>query len=231
MRKDRYGKAARGAWPRHYRFLIALGLVGFVGLVYYLTGDRQFRAAEGFAQLGEDIPAAELLQLADANNMGDPNAPIRLVIFDDFTCPACGELERRIKPTLVSRFVESGQLRITRFDFPLGEGPSVLSARAARCAGEQDNYWEYASVLLLRQNEWVVRDGIVDRLLMLADDLGLRRRDFERCLKSDRYAREVTAGRLLALQIGITATPTVVVDGERVDPWQLVEYVGERLRR
>ena len=49
-----------------------------------------------------------------------------------------------------------------------------------------------------------------------ADQVGVNRAQFDACLKSDKYADTVTANRLLGDQLGVNATPTVIINDHRV---------------
>ena len=68
---------------------IVLGLVALAG-VYFVVS--QMRKGGGAAAATEPIPVqmtAEQLQRVPGISRGDPNAPITLFEFADFTCPGC----------------------------------------------------------------------------------------------------------------------------------------------
>ena len=82
---------------------------------------------------------------------GNPNAPITIVEFSDFQCPFC----KRVTPTLDKLLTQyEGKVRLAYRDFPLSQlhPQAQKAAEAARCAGEQDKFWEYHDLLFADQH-------------------------------------------------------------------------------
>lgn len=215
-------KATASAASGLRRFYIVLGLVAVVGalaLAYaLLRGGAGGAAIEPVELAGVDDPRA-LYARARGVVIGPETAPVKLVVFSDFMCPYCGQFASQIKPRLQEAFVDGGRLQIVYYDFPLGgtHRHSFLAARAARCAGDQGKFWEYHDLLFGRQSEWSPEASPpVDDFIEYAGVVGVERGAFERCLKSDRYADTVTANRLLGEQLGVNATPWVIVNNRYV---------------
>ena len=156
----------------------------------------------------------ELLALAQGVELGNPDAAVTLMEFGDYQCPACQNFFRQAKPILDVSYIEPGRVRFVFYDFPLeGTHPNAfLAARAARCAGDQDGYWEYHDRLFLNQIVWAVQADPVGDFVRYAEDLGLDRGEFRSCLRSDRHADVVSANQLLGIQLGAQSTPTVMLD-------------------
>lgn len=170
----------------------------------------------------------ELLELATGVQSGDPGAPIRIMEFSDFQCPACQDFFHRTKPFLDREFVEAGQALFVYYDFPLVSihPNAFLAARAARCAGDQDGYWPFHDRLFQAQSEWAGLSDPAGRFERFADEVGLDRGDFRGCLRSDQHAEVVTANIILGEQLGVQGTPTIILDtGEgrpvRVQNWDI----------
>jgi protein-disulfide isomerase len=74
---------------------------------------------------------------------GDKDAPAALMEFSDYECPYCQRFATGVGATLNEQFVETGEMLFVYRDFPLESiHPSARkAANAARCAGEQDNYF------------------------------------------------------------------------------------------
>ena len=156
----------------------------------------------------------ELLALAQGVELGNPDAPVTLIEFGDYQCPACQNFFRQAKPILDVSYIEPGRVRFVFYDFPLeGTHPNAfLAARAARCAGDQDGYWGYHDRLFLNQIAWSVQADPVGDFVGYAEDLGLDRGEFRSCLQSDRHADVVSANQILGIQLGAQSTPTVMLD-------------------
>ncbi len=100
-------------------------------------------------------------------------------------------------------------MRLVFKDRPLASHALARSAHeAARCAGAKNKYWEYHDLLFEEQPAFERAD-----LLLYATEVGLDRKEFERCLDERRYAADVEADVQQALALGINATPTLLVHG------------------
>jgi protein-disulfide isomerase len=100
---------------------------------------------------------------------------------------------------------------------------------AARCAGEQDKFWEYRDALFeAEQITENMHKGV-------AESIGLDSAPFFACLESNKYSEAVQADSLEAQKLGIGGTPTFVVNGIVLAGAQPVEefsrVIEEELRR
>jgi protein-disulfide isomerase len=122
-------------------------------------------------------------------------------------------------------------VRVVLKDFPLAVHELARSAHeAARCAGAQDRYWEYHDRLYAEQPRFERA-----RLVQYAVDLGLDAERFGRCLDERRFAAAVTDDIAQARALGITSTPTFLINGQVLVGAQSVEAfrtaVADALRR
>ena len=196
-------------------FYIALGVVAVVGSVVVAFALRGGTPVIAPIDLGE-ITDQELVDLAQGVVYGNEDAPITIMEFGDYQCPSCGYFALNVKPFLDTDYIETGQAKLVFHDFPLDQHPhAFLAARAARCAGDQERYFEYHDQVFRTQMEWSQTVDPSGHFKDLAKDIGLDSRAFGRCLDSDMHADVVTANRRLGERFGVGATPTVFVhDGE-----------------
>ena len=193
-------------------FYWAIGLVVVVGgVVLWLTlGDGGETASEPI-ELGE-IGDQQLVELAQGVSWGDPDAPVTIMEFGDYQCPACRSFALEVKPQLDLAYIATGQAKLVFHDFPLDQHPhAFLAARAARCAGDQDRYHDYHDSVFRTQGTWFAMRSATGHFRELASDLGLDESAFEACLESDRHADVVTANRQLGERLGVSGTPTIFV--------------------
>lgn len=111
------------------------------------------------------------------------------------------------------------------------------SAEAAEAAGAQGKFWEFTQLLFERQREWAdlnvdeARDYFVD----LAAELSLDEAMFAQELDEGKYAGYVAALTQEAMNLDISGTPTLILDGriisqglpQELDPW--IPYVEGRI--
>lgn len=170
-----------------------------------------------------DVPdAATLLARAQGIVVGPDDAPVDILVFSDFQCPACKHWALNVEQPLKAELVERGVARLTYYDYPLpGHPHSFVVSRAARCAGDQDRFWEYHDLAFAQQEEWSYSSGTpTGSLKAFARTLGLNAQRFDDCLESDAHAETVTANRMLGDQLGVRGTPTVFVNGRQLQAWQ-----------
>lgn len=213
-------------------FYIVLGLVvigGIAAIAWAATG-RGGGAVTEPVQVDSMLLAnpQALYQAAVPMTRGRDDAPVKLVVFIDYMCPACARFALQIEPALDERYVNTGLMQMVSYDFPLGGAHvhSFLAARAARCAAEQGAYWQYHDRLFATATQWgSAASPPVDQLVELGAELGLDAGALEQCIASDRFADVVTANRLLGQQLGVNATPTVIVNNRRL-PSNMIFDIG-----
>lgn len=207
------------------KFGVILGVVAVLGagwLMWSVRGSVLGTPATGpLVEL--DLDDAEVYQeLAQGITSGDDSGTIGIIEFGDYQCPGCGGFALAVKPQIDLMLVQTGRAYFQFFDFPLTNmhPHAFLAARAARCAGDQDRYWEYHQELFRNQSSWSGRQSAVGAFLGYAQGLGLDQDTFEGCVKSDKYANVVTANMSLGRDAGVSGTPTIfiMVKGQGLRP-------------
>jgi protein-disulfide isomerase len=216
-RKAATTRKKSGLQPFYY-LLGGLLLLGVIAI-----GVNVLRGGGGGAAL-EPVPLEglnnqQVIERAQGVKLGPDNAPAKLLVFSDFMCPYCGTFATEIEPQLKKEFIDKAKLQLVFYDFPLGGAHmhSFLAARAARCAGDQQKFWEYHNTLFTSLSNWgTSQTPPVDQFVSYATTVGIDKGQFSECLKSDKYQDVVSAGRLLGDQLGVNATPTLILNGKRV---------------
>lgn len=195
---------ARSLYPRH-------GVEVFLKEPHYPTIQ---------VQLDQDDPV-----------LGPGNAPITIVEFSDYQCPACRrshELVRQLRKSYGER------VRWVFKDFPLpGHQWARSAALAARCAAEQGRFWEYQDALFASQEELASA-----QLTQLARELDLQVEPFSQCLETakfqDRIDKDIEQGK----RLGFDTTPTFVINNRVVSGAppaarfrQIIDEELEKLRK
>ncbi len=150
--------------------------------------------------------------------LGDPSAPVELVMWEDFQCPFCQRFTRTTLPELERSFVDTGQVRIVWRNFQRYGSESFDAGVAAYCAGEQGKFWEYGSELYEHLQGIQSGTFTAPNLQRFAQDLGLDMTAFNQCFNSraDRYLNIMAADRALARDQGVNGTPTFFINGQQV---------------
>lgn len=148
-----------------------------------------------------------------------------LDIWFDLQCPDCHTAQRDLD-ALRDRYGDSLELRLRHF--PLAKHKyAYAAAQAAEEAYAQDPGTSYARELLARTAELEQRGEPL--LVELAGQLGLDADEVESALFDGRHLLVVDADQAEAKALGITGTPTYVVDGQRLDGGKSQEGLRERI--
>ena len=208
--------------------LITIGLIVLgAGLIVLAVVVPQLR---GVGEIITVTPAS--LPNADGLSLGDPNAPVTIDVFEDFQCPACKSFTESTEPLVIENLVATGKARYIFHHYPFldgngagSSGESDQAANAAMCANEQDKFWEMEGTLFANWNGENQGAFSNRRLQAMAETIGLDMNAFNSCFNADKYEAEIQADFELGEQMGVTGTPTVFVNGQRVgQPRQVPSY-------
>jgi protein-disulfide isomerase len=157
---------------------------------------------------------------AEGDGIVSGDGPVRVDAFIDFLCPFCRQFELDAAPALAELI---GRRQISLVYHPMnfldGASSTNYSTRAAAasgCAADQGRFLDYAHALFERQPK-EGGPGLTDaELAGLGRDIGLTEEAFAACVTDALYRDWPAYVTHRAIRLGVEATPTVVVAGERV---------------
>jgi protein-disulfide isomerase len=126
-----------------------------------------------------------------------------------------------VERQLIEQYVTTGKVRFEYYhyivvDSLVGGNESRHAAEASECANEQGKFWDYHAMLFGNQ-QGEGRGAFADRRLKaFAEALGLDTAIFNACFDSQRYAGKVRADHQQGASRGVTGTPAIFVNGNRV---------------
>ena len=160
---------------------------------------------------------------------GPLQAPIQIIEYSDFQCPACRQAQAELSRIMAAH---PNQIELVFRHFPLpGHQWSGLAHQAAECAHEQGRFWDYHYRLYAQQLEWGEAASPAEIFLQDARDLGLDLDRFAACLGDVQVGRKVLADKSDGERLKITATPTFFINGERVVGPRELQMKGDALIR
>jgi protein-disulfide isomerase len=188
--------------------VLAVAGLGTLGYVAMRGGNRQV------VQLDPNLPPVQ----SEGYVIGSPTAPVEVIEFADFECPACAQFATLHEPDVRKRLVETGQIRLRFLDLPLveiGHRNSPTASLAAACANEQGKFWEMHDAIFAVQDRWSTQAtgnprGVIDPL---ARQVGLDVERYEQCMASQKYLANVQAHRQAAQRYRVQSTPSFVIGG------------------
>jgi protein-disulfide isomerase len=140
-----------------------------------------------------------------------------ITLWADFQCPACQAFNQRISP-IFEEYANKGLLRLTFKQFPLTNiHPNAeRDALAALCSAEQGKYMEYKKALYTleqgKSGAKVSDDDRINAAKNILDETKLRE-----CLTNNKYLPQVRAEMAEGDKSGVNSTPTVMLDGKKLD--------------
>lgn len=174
-------------------------------------------------------PFAETMKeitITDRPVRGNPDAKVTVVNFDDFECPFCARMHETLMTEILPEYKD--KIKIVYKDYPLSQMHpwAQHAANDANCLAMQSGtaYWELADYL--HGNQRNIRSSPQDPLaaynqidqqtLEIGKKNGVDVTKLQACLKAPPEAI-VKASVAEGDKLGVQATPTVFVNGERLE--------------
>ncbi|MEO8597799.1 MAG: thioredoxin domain-containing protein [Candidatus Solibacter sp.] len=168
--------------------------------------ERQAKPAP--AQPQEEAPTrAKITDLSGVSVLGNKDAPLTIVEYTDYQCPFCQRFHVTVFPEIKKNYIDTGKVRFFSKDMPLDFHPNAMrAAQAARCAGEQNKFWELRDVMGANPNSLDM-----EHIIAFGADVKLDAKALRACIDSNKYKDQVQTDVLEAMKIGATGTPTFVI--------------------
>lgn len=175
-----------------------------------LLRDRLSKKYDAKILLPEPEPPVQKISVDDDPALGNPRAPVTIVMFSDFQCSACSATHPVVKEVMQQY---GDKVRLVVRDFPLTSihENAWKAAEAAGAANAQGKFFEYIDILYKNQK---ALDNA--SLKAYATQLGLNRVKFDAELDKDVYAAEISKDMEDGEFYGIRGTPTLFINGMRV---------------
>ena len=178
-------------------------------------------AAAGVAG-DEESAAPDSGPPVDGRLLGNPDAPVRLVAFEDFSCSHCRDFSSDTKPLIQEEYVTDGRVSIEFRHMAILGADSERAAAASECAADQNLFWPYHDVLFARQGGqgWASEDNLKGFAREMNDALAGAELDldaFGACVESGekvQLVRDATdeAGQSIVRAGGQPSTPTFFIN-------------------
>ncbi len=196
----------------------ALIVVFAVALVFYIVTSHHKKGGATGAGDAVQVTSSKLVAQPGTSN---PKAVVSF--YEDFLCPACGNFERTFGPT-VGKLIDIGAIAadyamVSILDNPRNQNYSSRAGAAALCVADEslDAFRVFHSELYsanVQPNERGSSFPDNARLIEFARQAGVVGRVPD-CINSGKYLSKVTAEAAAA---GISATPTIKINGADYDP-------------
>lgn len=149
--------------------------------------------------------------------LGPPDAPVQIVLYNDFQCAHCERLHREAEVEILSRYVATGKARLEVRQVAFMGPESASAAEAALCAADQGKFWEYRDALFTVWRQIGPVAYSAQGLKEVASQLGLKGDVFGACLDAGVRKAEAQEDILRAEADGVRGVPTVFINGRKLE--------------
>jgi protein-disulfide isomerase len=232
-------------WVRIFGYGLLLGL--FAGAVFGMglgllvapkaetaaTQPTIVQAPQGEVAIPTVLPDMDVAQtMADIptyRTMGKPDAPVKIVLFEDPLCPYCQKMSTGPVVEIIEQYVKTGKASLSyRHSLFLGPDSFTLAA-AMDCAGVQNKFWEFHDQVYAsgRAEGGVVHTEALTDWAKLAgvQDSG----QFVACLDAGKQGTypgtSIQTDQVASKGLRVTGTPTLFVNGKRLVGYAPMEFI------
>jgi len=182
----------------------------------YLVQQKKLKDISSYAQTLEPQYGVEVflqaphppnvrMNVEGAPSEGPAEAPVTVVEFSDYECPACRATHETVKQV---KALYGDKVKWIFKDYPLKiHKEAFKAAEAAHCAGDQDKFWQYQETAFTGSRLYV------GNLIDYAAQLGLDKEKFLKCMDEEKYKAYVSQCAQDAIRAGIDRTPSFIING------------------
>lgn len=168
-------------------------------------------------------------QRSGTKSKGPENAPVQIVEYSDFQCPACMKAQAPLA-ALLKEYPD--KIHITFMHYPLPMHPwAGIAHQAAECANRQGKFWEFHDRVYKEQPVWTVAPNPSESLISYARDAGVDLDTFGACLSDPNVTKTILDEKESGQKLQVASTPTFFINGERVVGQIELETTGRAVIR
>jgi protein-disulfide isomerase len=169
-----------------------------------------------------DVAGRSALMQGTPPSFGQPSSTVEVVEFSDFQCPYCAQAAQTVQ-SIKAKYADKVRFVFRHFPLPFHEH-ARLASQAAAAAHRQGQFWAYHDLLFAHQDA-LEREALESYAQKLGLDMKLFRADLDRV----EVVAEVEADLQLGDRVHVNGTPTLFINGERVENPLDFDAVSEQL--
>lgn len=188
-----------------------------VGSALAQTGVPKSDGTVDMAKLLEKGPLEEKV-------LGQADAPVTIVEYASMTCSHCATFTVNTLPVIEEKYIKTGKVRLIFREFPF-DPRATAAFMLARCAPD-DRYFPMVDVLFKQQMQWAAANDAQAALLQISKLAGFTQESFNACLTNQQLLDDVNAVRERGAELGVNATPTFFINGQKYSGALSVEQMS-----
>jgi protein-disulfide isomerase len=160
--------------------------------------------------------------------LGEENAPVQLVEFGDFKCPACKSFEELIFPKIKQDYIDTGKAQFSFINKAFIGPDSIYAAVVGEAVHKQNPaaFWDYYNAVYENQGpeneQWASMNFLLKLVKTEVPSVDLK--EVEQFINNGNFEAELEKDEAIGIKAGVQSTPTLFVNGiEVTDPFNYEE--------
>ncbi|HLB51023.1 MAG TPA: thioredoxin domain-containing protein [Patescibacteria group bacterium] len=199
----------------------------FVAGLFWLAAQEKNTTSSDDSTVTRDAAVTEMDHIK-----GNTDAPITLVEYSDFQCPACASYYDMLRQ-LSAAFPNDVRIAYRHYPLERIHKNAFAAARAAEAAGAQGRFWDMHDLLFEKQDEFAQSTNSEDLFRTYAASLNLDTEQFSKDFSASTTEKKIRDDMVRGNAIDLQGTPTFTLNGEKIEnPLSLEEFkrlITERL--
>lgn len=150
-----------------------------------------------------------------SRSKGDPKAPIHIVEYLDFECPACARGSKLLKD-YYEKYPSKFYLEVHYYPIPRIHDHALQSALYAECAARQGKFWPFEELLIEKQSQWSRMLNAESVFREIASNVNLDPVKLSACVNDDNVKTMIFREKSEGKSRGVDSTPTYFINGKMV---------------
>ena len=213
-------------------FIMVGGVVVVLAAIFYavFTSNNVNLTASQITQ-----PVFTEVEQYDLSGLGDPQAPVLVEAYSNFSCSHCAEFALDTGKQIEQEYITTGQVSLVFKTVGYSpEAPALTRAiESAYCAAEQGSFWQFHDLIFANQVRLFTNRAanVTATMRTFAEMLALNLDQFESCIAEEKYQDLVYDNQADASLLGVSGTPTFFINGVKLVGNQPYENFQEAIEQ
>ncbi|EJF77669.1 hypothetical protein MCO_00807 [Bartonella sp. DB5-6] len=196
------------------------------GMIFFFITAVQINAAIALANGAKPVSTVDMAKLLQSGKVkdrfeGEENAPVTIIEYASLTCVHCASFYNDVLPQIRKKYIKTGKVKLIFREYAF-DLRATAGFMLARCAPE-DRYFPLIEVLFQKQQEWAWGKDAETPLKKISLMAGFTDESFKACLTNQSILDEVNASFERGKELGVEATPTFFINGNKYEGAMRVE--------
>ena len=196
-------------------FILIMAILIAVGVLGYMSKDEKAQPATDSFPIQTNTTMA--FDYNKQPRLGSIDAPVQLIEFFDYNCPHCQEWHKTIFPIIKEKYIDKGYASLISVNYAFMQDTSSYAAIAGEVMYEKypDKYEVFKGRMLTDAASFKTLNPTY--IGEVAAELSpFTSEEFINEMKKPHYQDHVLSDKQQGIDMGVTGTPSLFINGEKV---------------